>query len=120
MKIILDDIKSIELCYENGTGPTILREQLIGLVVKRKTRSPYQNKGKPCFYIKTFEIVVGDPNYQLGTDLAQLTLNYTNNDFDHFFIVWGDNDCTWDCSSLQEVHKSDAHVSLTSNCNSTY
>lgn len=120
MQINISTIKNIELCYENGEGDRIEQNNLLGFYIQRKTKSPYPYKGKETYYIKTFEVALKDTDYQLSRDLAQLTINYTNGDFDHFFITWGKDDCTYDISSLQKVNKRDNLTSLTSNCESQF
>lgn len=120
MKIKLADIKNIELCYENCEVDTIEEKNLLGFKIYRKTKSPYDYKGKQTYRIKTFEIALKDTDYRLRRDLAQLTVNYKNGEHDHFFIVWGDDDCTYDISSLQKVHKNGMTTALTSNCEPTF
>lgn len=120
MKIKLADIKNIELCYENCEVDTIEEKNLLGFKVYRKLKSPYDYKGKPTYRMKTFEVALKDTDYKLRRDLAQLTVNYKNGEHDHFFIVWGEDDCTYDISSLQKVHKNGKTTALTSNCESVF
>lgn len=120
MKINLDNIKNIELCYENCEVDKIDNKNLLGLIITRKNKSVHTYRNLPAFNIKTFEIALKDTYYKLRTDLAQLTINYNDGSFDHFFITWGHNDISWDCSSLQKVHRNDNRISLTSNCDSQF
>lgn len=120
MKINLDNIKNIALCYENCEVDNIDHKNLLGLTIGRKSKSNHIYQDKPAFYIKTFEIALKDTYYTLRTDLAQLTINYNDGSFDHFFISWDSNDCSWGYSSLQKVHKNDNITSLTSNCDTKF
>jgi len=120
MKINQNNIKNIELCYENCEVDTIESVNLLGVSIARKNKSPYTYKEQPTYRIKTFEIALKDTQYQLRTDLAQLTINYIDGSFHHFFITWGKDDCSWDHSSLQKVHKKNNLMILTSNCESLY
>lgn len=120
MKINLSNVKNIELCYENCEVDPIEQKHLLGINIKRKAKSTYLYKNKVTHYIKTFEIALKDINYSLRPDLAQLTINYVNDEFEHFFIVWGKDDCSYDISSLQKVHKKDNCSALTSNCESIF
>lgn len=120
MKINLDNIKNIELCYENCEVDTIFHHDLLGVRIARTSKCSYTYKDKPTYRIKTFEIAIKNTSYSLRRDLAQLTINYINGEFDHFFIVWGKDDCSWDISSLQQVHKQNNLMSLTSNCESIF
>lgn len=120
MKINLDSIKNIELCYENCEVDKIENKNLLGLSIARKLKSKYDYKNKPAFNIKTFEIALKDTYYTLRTDLAQLTINYNDGNFDHFYIAWGEKDISWGTSSLQKVHRNDNQTSLTSNCESEF
>lgn len=122
MKINLDTVKNIELCYENCEVDTIEQENLFGFYIQRrmKDKHPSPYKTKPSHYIKTFEIALQNIDYQLRTDLAQVTINYNNGYYDHFLLVWSKDDCSWDHSSLQKIHKKDNILSLTSNCTSIF
>lgn len=123
MIINLDNVKNITLCYENGEGHPIEKQHILGFNIQRRLKPPktiYPYKGKATHRIKTFEIVLQDIDYSLRTDLAQLIVRYDDGSYDHFFIVWGSDDCTWDHSSLQKVHRKDNIISLTSNCESSF
>lgn len=119
MKINVKKIKNIELCYENCEVDTVESANIVGVRIARKNKSPYTYKEQPTHFIKTFELALQDSPYQLRTDLAQLTINYIDGSFNHFFITWDKNDCSWDHSSLQKVHKKNNLMILTSNCEST-
>lgn len=116
MKINLANVKNIDLCYENCEVNRIEQIHLLGINIQRKFKCPHTYKNKATHCIKTFEIALKDIDYSLRRDLAQLTINYHNGDSDHFFIIWGKDDCSWDRSSLQMVHKNQSYISLTSNC----
>lgn len=120
MKIILENIKNIQLCYENCEVDTVYYNNLLGIHIPRKNKSSHTYQNKPTYSIKTFEIAIKDIDYSLRTDLAQLTINYVDGNFDHFFVVWDKNDCSYDVSSLQKVRKEDNKMSLTSNCESIF
>lgn len=127
MKINLNNVKNIDLCYENCEVDTIFYHNLLGINIQRKLKAPYTYRDKPTHRIKTFEIALQDTNnvlkdtgIMLRTDLAQLTINYLDGSFEHFFVIWGEKDCTWSYSSLQKVNKNNNKMSLTSNCESMF
>jgi hypothetical protein len=120
MPINLKNIKTIDLCYENCEVDTIDGVNLLGFHIARKNKSSHTYKEKTTYSIKTFEITLIDSPYRLRTDLAQLTINYVDGSFDHFFISWDKDDCSWDYSSLQKVHKQNNITILTSNCEPSF
>lgn len=123
MKMNLDNVNNIVFCYENGEGDIIEKKHILAFNIKRKLNPPktiYNYKSKATHRIKTFEIALQNIDYSLRTDLAQLIVKYNDNSYDHFFMVWGNDDCCWDHSSLQKVHKKNNIVSLTSNCESEF
>jgi hypothetical protein len=127
MKIKLEDIKNIAFHYENCETDVVFSNNLLGVNIPRKTKSRHSREDRVSYSIKTFEFALQDNNnvlketdIVLRTDLAQVTINYTNGDSDHFFAVWGKDDCTHDHSSLQKVHKKGNLMSITSNCESVF
>lgn len=120
MKLNLDNIQYISMCYENCEVDKIEQSELRGIYIQRKTKSKHSRQDKISYNIKTFEIALNHNNYEMRHDLAQLTIHYTNGEYDHFFITWGKDDISWDHSSLQKTHHSDKGVSLTSNCESVF
>lgn len=123
MIIDLENLKKIELCYENCEVNTIYYSNLLGIYMEEKAKFDLGLSDKDSYGIKTFEIALKDTNevlketgMTLRTDLAQLRLHYTDGTFEDLYIEWGQEDCTWSESSLQKVHIKDGLMSLTSNC----
>lgn len=127
MKIKLEDIKNIAFHYENCETDVVFNNNILGVSIPRKTKSRHSTKDKTSYSIRTFEFalkddnhVLKDTNIVLRTDLAQITIHYTNGQYDHFFAVWGKDDCSYDHSSLQKVHKKGNLMSITSNCETSF
>jgi hypothetical protein len=113
-------IKNIDLCYENSDVDTIEQKNLLGVLIKRRVKTTHFFNQKQCYRIKTFEVALKDTDCKLRKDLAQMTINYINGSFDHFFIAWNKDDLCYYESSLQTLHKKDNVTSLTSNCESSF
>lgn len=121
MEFNLNNIKKIELCYENCDTDIIYFNSLLGIKLGEKTKSVHSSySDKVAYDIKTFEIAIKDDFYSLRTDLAQFFIHYLNGQVEHYFVHWGENDCQWDQSSLQKVSKKNNYESLTSNCESVF